>query len=346
MFELNKTRLKSVIQNLNKSKVLVIGDFAIDEMVYGKTERISREAPVLILKHSYTNILLGAASNAAHNISTLNKGNVSAIGVCGDDYYGAILLNALKEANIDTSSMVKDSNRATTTKTRISGFATQSVTQQIVRIDRETNEKVDGKVQDKIIDNINAIAADFDAILLSDYGIGIMTPEVIEATTKVANKNNIFLAVDAQENLDRFQNATVITPNQPEAERTLGYEITDSECLLNAGQELLDKTSSEMILITRGSEGMMLFEKSGKVSSVPAFNKSEVFDVTGAGDTVVSSFLLGLCAGASGREAAFLGNLAASIVIKQFGAATTDSKELMETLDALEVDDIHTGSVK
>ncbi len=346
MFELNKTRLKSIIQNLNKGKVLVIGDFAIDEMVYGKTERISREAPVLILKHSYTNILLGAASNAAHNISTLNKGNVSAIGVCGDDYYGAVLLNALKEADIDTSYMVKDSNRATTTKTRISGFAAQSVTQQIVRIDRESNEKVNGKVQDKIIDNINVISGYFDAILLSDYGIGIMTPEIIEATIKIANKNNIFLAVDAQEDLDRFQNATVITPNQPEAERTLGYKITDSQCMLKAGRELLDKTSSEMILITRGSEGMMLFEKSGKVSAIPAFNKSDVFDVTGAGDTVVSSFLLGLCAGASGKEAAFLGNLAASIVIKQFGAATTDTTELTETLDALEVNDIHTGTAK
>ena len=144
MFNFNKNKLKSIIRNLNKGRVLVIGDFAIDEMIYGQTHRISREAPVLILKHTHTNIILGAASNAAHNISTLNSGKVSAIGVYGDDYHGSILINTLEKAGIDTSKMVLDPSRVTTTKTRISGSSTQSVTQQIVRIDREVNNLVEG----------------------------------------------------------------------------------------------------------------------------------------------------------------------------------------------------------
>ena len=217
MFSLNKTKLKSIIQNLSKGRVLVIGDFAIDEMIYGQTHRISREAPVLILKHSYTKIILGGASNAAHNIARLNNGQVSTIGVYGEDHYGPVLLNALNEAGIDTSSMVIDKDRVTTVKTRISGSSTQSVTQQIVRLDREVNEFINSDIEAKVIDNIRKNAANFDAMLLSDYGIGMMTPDVIKESTKIAKQNGLILAVDAQTELTRFQDATVITPNQPEA---------------------------------------------------------------------------------------------------------------------------------
>ena len=338
MFTFDKVNLKSIIQKINKGRVLVIGDFAIDEMIYGQTARISREAPVLILKHTHTNVLLGAASNAAYNISTLNSGKVSAIGVYGEDYYGPLLLDALKKAQIDISHMVMDPSRVTTTKTRISGTSPQSVTQQIVRIDREVSDFINTNIESKVIDRINQCAPNFDAILLSDYGIGLVTDEVVLAATKAAKKHNLFLVVDAQTDLTRFKGATVITPNQPEAERTLGYEIKDHTTLLRAGQELLDATESQMILITRGSDGMMLFEQNGKISNIPVFNKTDVFDVTGAGDTVVSSFILGLCAGTTGQEAAILGNLAASIVVRHFGAATTTISELEETLEKLNIE--------
>ncbi|MFH0703033.1 MAG: PfkB family carbohydrate kinase [bacterium] len=338
MINLEKSKLKSIIQKLNKGRVLVIGDFAIDEMIYGQTHRISREAPVLILKHTHTNIMLGAASNAAHNIAVLNSGKVAAIGVYGNDYYGPVLIDALTKAKINTCSMVLDNSRTTTTKTRISGSSTQSVTQQIVRIDRENNEFIDSNTESKIIDNINKYISDFDAVLLSDYGIGLITQEIINATIKASKKHNLFLAVDAQTDLMRFQGATVITPNQPEAEKTLGYEIKDFATLLKAGKDLIEKTSSEMILITRGSDGMTLFERNGEVSSIPVFNKTDVFDVTGAGDTVVGSFILGLCAGANGTEAAVIGNLAASIVVRRFGAATTTIAEIEETLDKLNIE--------
>jgi D-glycero-beta-D-manno-heptose-7-phosphate kinase len=334
---MDKTRLKSIIQDLDKGRVLVIGDFAIDEMVYGQTSRISREAPVLILKHTHTNILLGTASNAAHNIAALSSNRVVSIGAYGEDYHGPLLINALNEAGIDTSYMVKDPDRVTTTKTRISGMSPQSVTQQIVRIDRETAEEVSGRVEEEMIKNIVTKAPEFDAILLSDYGIGSVTQNVIDATIQVAKKHNIFLAVDSQTNLTRFQGATVITPNQPEAERTLGYEIKDHKTLLKAGKDLIEKTNSEMILITRGSEGMVLFEKNGNISNIPAFNKTSVFDVTGAGDTVVGSFTLALCAGATGVESMIIGNLAASIVVRQFGSAVTSIPELAGSLDKMDL---------
>jgi rfaE bifunctional protein kinase chain/domain len=340
VFAFEKTRLKSIIQNLNKGRVLVIGDFAIDEMIYGQTHRISREAPVLILKHTHTNIILGTASNAANNIASLSSNKVISLGVYGDDYHGPILINALKNSGIDTSFMVLDPSRVTTTKTRISGSSTQSVNQQIVRIDREVNNEIDSNIEAKIIDNINNCAPEVDAILLSDYGIGVITQNIINAAIQASKKHNLFLAVDAQSDLDRFQGATVITPNQPEAEKTLGYEIKDHETLLKAGKELLEKTSSEMILITRGSEGMMLFERNGNISDVPAFNKTEVFDVTGAGDTVVGSFVLSLCAGATGQEAMIVGNLAASAVVRHFGAATTTISELEENIDKLNIENL------
>ncbi|OGI21158.1 MAG: hypothetical protein A2287_03850 [Candidatus Melainabacteria bacterium RIFOXYA12_FULL_32_12] len=336
----DKSNLKSIIQNLNKGRVLVIGDFAIDEMIYGQTHRISREAPVLILKHTHTNIILGTASNAAHNIASLSSDRVATIGVYGEDYYGPILLDALNKARIDTSHMVLDPSRVTTTKTRISGSSTQSVTQQIVRIDREINACVNSNTETKIIDNINKCAHEFDAILLSDYGIGVMTQNVIDAAIQAAKKHNMFIAVDAQTDLTRFQGVTVITPNQPEAERTLGYELKDHETLIKGGKELLEKTSSEMILITRGSEGMILFERNGNITSIPAFNKTDVFDVTGAGDTVVGTFTLGLCSGVKGSECMFLGNLAASIVVRHFGSATTTIYELTETIDKLNIENM------
>lgn len=335
MFSLNKPKLRSIIQNLSKGSVLVIGDFAIDEMIYGQTHRISREAPVLILKHSYTKIILGGASNAAHNIARLNNGKVSTIGVYGEDYYGPVLLNTLNEAGINTSNMIMDKDRVTSVKTRISGSSAQSVTQQIVRLDREVNEFINSNIESKIIDNIRKTASTFDAILLSDYGIGMMTPDVIKETTKIAKQNGVFLAVDAQDDLSRFKGVNVMTPNQPEAERTLGYELKDRATLLKGGQELLDKTQAEMILITRGSEGMVLFEKNGKISDIPVFNKTEVFDVTGAGDTVVGTFILGACAEAEYADCAVLGNLAASIVVRHFGCATTSVEELQTNLEKL-----------
>jgi rfaE bifunctional protein kinase chain/domain len=339
MFRFEKDSVSSVIKNLDKGKVLIIGDFAIDEMIYGRTSRISREAPVLILKHKNTNVILGAAANAAHNISTLNNGKATAIGVYGDDYHGPILLDTLQKAKIDTSLMIMDKERPTTTKTRISGFSTQSVTQQIVRIDREINTPVSTETENKIIDNIRKAIPEHDAVLLSDYDLGMMTPEIINVSIETANKLGKFITVDTQLGLERFKNVSVLTPNQPDAEKSVGYLINSPEKVIQAGNDLLEITNAKMILLTRGDEGMVIFEDNGKHTFIPAFNKTDVFDVTGAGDTVVASFTLGLCAGSSSVDAAIIGNLAASIVIKHFGCATTTINELILNLERLNMED-------
>lgn len=335
-----KNSIKKIIQDLNKVSILVIGDFALDEMIYGISHRISREAPVLILKHDKTLNLLGAASNAANNISKLNDGKVCALGIIGTDYHGGILKNALQEANIDVSNLLTDANRATTTKTRISGSSAQSVNQQIIRIDRETREFVSGVLEQEIISKIKNLTPKFDGILLSDYGIGMMTPKIIEESINSARQYGKIVVVDSQDDLDRFKGATLITPNQPDAEKTLGYEIKDEQTLLKAGHELLDRTLSDKVLLTRGGDGMMLFEKGGKITEIPAFNRTEVFDVTGAGDTVAAAVTLGLAAGGEALESAIIGNLSASLVVRKFGAATATREELVQNLEEVNLEKI------
>lgn len=337
---ISKKELLPAFDRLKNGRVMVVGDLAIDEMVYGEASRISREAPVLILKHQNTRIILGGGSNAAHNIAALGAKKVSVFGVRGDDYHGPQLVEAFMQANVDTSGIVVDPNRPTSTKTRISAASTQSVTQQIVRIDRENNDPINGGVEKQLLEMMEKAAPEHDAILLSDYGIGVVTPAVIKQAQALAKKHNMVLAVDAQEELQRFQGATVMTPNQPEAERTLGYRMTDLASVKKGGWELVKMANIDMLLMTRGGEGMMLFEKDGTLTSIPALNKTDVFDVTGAGDTVVGTLVLALAVGIEPKMASLLGNLAASIVVREFGAAVTNIYQMKFTLDKLKMDTI------
>lgn len=338
MTVITKDDLFPVFDKLTNGRVMVIGDLAIDEMVYGDATRISREAPVLILRHNNTDIILGGASNAAHNIAALGAKKVSVLGVCGDDYYAPQLIEAFEKANVDTSRIVTDPSRPTTTKTRISAASPQSVKQQIVRIDRERTDNISDDIESHLIENMHQAAQEHDAILLSDYSIGVVTPEVIKHALYLAKEHNLVLAVDAQQDLTRFAGASIITPNQPEAEGTLGYKLTDLDSVKKGGWELLKQSGLENLLITRGSDGMMLFEQDGTLTNIPAFNKTDVFDVTGAGDTVVGSLILALSVGISPKLAAIIGNLAASIVVREFGAAVTNIETLKYTLEKLKID--------
>ena len=335
MFLADKEIIKTEITKIKKPRILVIGDTAIDEMIYGNTERISREAPVLILRHTKTKIILGAASNAAHNIASLNGGKVSIIGTYGDDYYGQVLLKAFEDAKVDTSYMVKAPERATTVKTRISGSCSQSVTQQIVRIDRETKGWLSKETEDKVVANIEKAIPEFDGVILSDYHIGNMTDRVVQTAIATAKKYGKVIVADVQKDMDRYKGITAMTPNQPDTEKYVGFFIQDEETLKKAGEKLIEKADSELMLITRGGDGMAVFEKDGSYSPIPVFNKTDVFDVTGAGDTVVATFTLGLAAGLSPKHAAIIGNLAASIVIRTFGCATTNIKELIKAADKI-----------
>ena len=336
MFTADKEALIKGLDNLKKPSVLVVGDMAIDEMVYGTTDRMSREAPVLILRHYNTKVILGAASNAAHNIAALNNGKVSVIGTYGDDYYAPILLKAFSDKGVNTDYMVKDINRATTVKTRISGSCSQSVTQQIVRIDRETIEPISKDTEDKVIANLEKAIPLHDAVILSDYNIGLLTDRVIKKSIELCKKYNKIIVVDSQKDLERFEGVTSMTPNQPDTEKFVGFFIKDKESLEKAGKVMLNTTKAESVLITLGGDGMALFEKNGNFVKVPVFNKTDVFDVTGAGDTVVATFTLAMAAGFSKKDAATIGNLAASIVIRYFGCATTTVDVLKNALQNID----------
>lgn len=332
---INKEQLTSYIKKLTEPKVLVVGDLAIDEMIYGDAERISREAPVLILRHSNTKLILGAASNAAHNVSALNDGKVSVIGVCGDDFQAGQLRETFEQANVNCGRLVVDPSRKTTTKTRISGSITTSITQQIVRIDRQTDGFLNPEIELEVLKQIERAIPEHDAIILSNYHIGTLTPNIIQETIRLANKHNKIVVVDAQKELEVYKNVTSMTPNLPDTQKSVGFFIENEEDLKRAGDKLLKETNAKSILITCGADGMFVARAHGNYTKIPVFNKSEVFDVTGAGDTVTAVYTLALATGADPAYAAIIGNIAASIVVRQFGCATTSIDEILNAVENL-----------
>ena len=329
---MDKEKLVDLIKKIGESKILVIGDLALDEMVYGDTERISREAPVLILQHTHTKFILGGASNAAHNVSEINGGKVSVIGIIGDDYQANDLRNAFEEANIDCSSLIVDKCRKTITKTRISGSCSHSITQQIVRIDRQTNAPISKETEAKMITEIEKLVPLHDAVILSDYHIGTLTDNVIKAVVDIAKKYDKKVIVDAQRDLGRYKGITSMTPNLPDTQKYVGMYLNNKEDFLKAGNRLLNETGADAILITCGADGMVVVEPENKYTHIPVFNKAEVFDVTGAGDTVTAVYTLALAAGAEPVYAAIIGNIAAGVVVKQFGCATTTIEEVLSSV--------------
>ena len=333
---INKDKLIGYIKDLKNTKVLIIGDLAMDEMVYGDTERISREAPVLILLHTETKNLLGAASNAAHNASAINSGKVSVIGVLGEDYQADQLKEAFKNANINTEYLVYEASRKTTTKTRISGSCSQSVTQQIVRIDRQTSAPISKETEDKVIAQMEKAIPLHDAIILSDYHIGVLTQRIIDRAIKLANEHNKVIVADIQKNFDKYKGVTSLTPNLPDTQKFLGFGLNSKGDFEKAGTILQNMIRPKSILVTCGDRGMMVIEPDYKITEIPVFNKSHVFDVTGAGDTVTAIYTMALSIGAEPVYAAVIGNIAASIVIKQFGCATTTIDELLEMVEKKE----------
>ncbi len=329
---LSKAALRKRIVNLSQGRVAVIGDLLIDELLEGKPERISREAPVLILEHVDTQHIPGGAANTAHNIVALGA-KCHAIGICGQDDYAAKLAAMLDRHGI-THSLVADPDRPTTVKTRILSKA-HSLRQQLLRLDRISHEPISPKIEAQLVEKVTQSAASYQAVILSDYRAGVISEGVIRACRRMALKQNLMVVVDAQDCFDRFQDCALITPNQPDTEKALGYSLSTPELLQKAGQYLLERTGVKSILITRGGDGMVLFQQGQPMAELPAFNRSDVFDVTGAGDTVVATMTLALVTGASPVEAMALGNLAAGIVVKKSGTAVTSQKELLDGLEQL-----------
>jgi rfaE bifunctional protein kinase chain/domain len=322
-------RLEQLMRQFHRARVLVVGDLTLDEFLTGQVERVSREAPVLILRHETTQQIPGGGANAIYNLAKLGA-SVKAVGLVGKDEQGQALQRIFAAAGIDTQGVLLDSDRPTVTKTRISGHARQSVTQQIVRIDRKSDNLPDPDMQLQLAEYIRQQIDTVDAVVCSDYGDGTLTTPVIAAAL-----SHPLSIVDSQKQLSRFTGATWFTPNLPEAEQAVGYTITDPDKLQQAGQDLLDLTQAQQMLITQGEQGMSLFRRDRPTLSIPAFNRTDVFDVTGAGDTVVAGLTLGLVTGATAWEAIVLGNLAASIVVRKFGTATTTVAEMQSALQFL-----------
>jgi rfaE bifunctional protein kinase chain/domain len=333
---LSKLKLRSRINSLSGGKVIVLGDLLIDELLEGRPERISREAPVLILEHVGTELILGGAANAAANLAALG-GNCHAIGVCGRDEYAYKLGRLFEKAGISYG-LVEDPARPTTVKTRILSSA-HALRQQLIRLDRISHEKLNDEVAKSVLDRLESVASSYDAVILSDYRSGLITDLVVQGTLEIAERKKLKVVVDAQDNFPRFRGAALITPNQPDTEAAVGFKIESKETVAEAGKKLLQISGAHNLLLTRGGAGMVLFHENEPMFELPAFNRSEVFDVTGAGDTVVATMTLAMVTGATMVEAMALGNLAAGIVVKKVGTAVTNQTELLEALENLKIAD-------
>ena len=341
MQKLDKKKILNTLNILSSGSVLVVGDIILDEFVVGSPERISREAPVIILEHMSSEYALGGASNAAHNISSLGA-KCYLVGVVGEDLYSKAIENECLKNNIHPL-LVFDKNRPTTVKTRLLSTAhkhpTSSVIfkQQLLRLDRLSRKPVSSDIENDLIKKVDSHIQKVSAVLISDYNLGICTKKLINHVIKIANENNVLVISDGSDNFERFKDSFLITPNQPDTEAQVGFTITDMKTLTQAGKKLLKISTSKNVLITRGSEGMALFneEKPDEPFVLPAFNVSEVFDVTGAGDTVAGVISTALATKCPLETACTIGNLAASIVVRKYGTAVTSIKELEEYVDMM-----------
>jgi D-glycero-beta-D-manno-heptose-7-phosphate kinase len=329
-----RRRLLGVLERFAGKRVLVVGDMVADEYVVGTPARISREAPVLILERTREFTVPGGATNPGVNARTLGA-EVYLAGVIGDDVEGERLSDALEKFGVHQDGLVREAGRPTSTKTRILAGSPQLVQQQIVRVDRVDRSALGADCERAIVDYITEVAPSMDAILISDYEIGVVTQAIITCCLAAAREHGKVVVVDSHVGLARFQGATALTPNEPEAAASLGMRITDQAGLEEAGTRLLEATNSQGVLITRGSEGMCLFERERAPFSIPVANLTEVRDTTGAGDTVAATFTLGLVAGAGMPEAAVLADIAAGQVVRRLGCATTTPQEMRQAITEL-----------
>jgi D-beta-D-heptose 7-phosphate kinase/D-beta-D-heptose 1-phosphate adenosyltransferase len=316
---------KNILREFKKKKILVIGDLILDRYIWGKVNRISPEAPVPVVEVTDENFLLGGASNVANNIVALG-GRATIVGVAGNDIAGGIMMKMLEERGIQYGGVFWSSTRPTATKTRIIAH-----NQQVVRFDRENKDKVDGKVLKGLIEYIRNATPNHDAVIISDYKKGVISSELVREVLKHSRPKNIFVSVDPKvRHFHCYKNVSLITPNIMEASIASGIEIKDEKSLVNAGRALCKKISCAAILITRGEYGMSLFEKD-KVVHIPTVAKN-VYDVTGAGDTVIATFTIAYAAGASMEEAAVIANHAAGIVVGEVGTAVVKIDQLRKSL--------------
>lgn len=326
-------KLEEMANKFRGKRILVVGDIIADVYLNGKITRVSREAPVLVLEETGKKIVAGGAANVVANLAELG-GDVYAVGVVGDDYYGESLKNILKQHKVHIEGIVTDKTRPTISKTRVIAGGRATVNQQIVRIDREDKDPLSKKMEAALIAKLDKILNNIDGIVLSDYGSNTITKAIKTLVINFAGKHKIPNIVDSRYNIGGFEGVGFVKQNDSEVAAFVGQSITDMTSLISAGSEILRRLNSNGVLITRGEAGMSLFERGGAVHHIPVSNKSEVFDVSGAGDTCIAAFILGLTANFTPVVSARIANYASGIAVKKMGTSTVNINELIEVLDA------------
>jgi D-beta-D-heptose 7-phosphate kinase/D-beta-D-heptose 1-phosphate adenosyltransferase len=316
-----------ILSRFKDTTVLVVGDIILDEFIWGKVSRISPEAPVPVVEVRDETLLLGGATNVVNNIRSLG-GQVLLSGVVGGDERGRKILGLLEEKGVPTAGVLIDPRRPTTVKTRIVAHS-----QQVVRFDREDPGSLSQGDADRLVSSVRDSIPRVDTVVIADYGKGVVTEQIVEAATQTSKQESKVVLLDPKINrFHLYRDFTVVTPNSQEASIASGIEIVDETSLKAAGGRLLDLFSCEGVLITRGENGMALFERDKETILVPTTAR-EVFDVTGAGDTVIGVMALAVAAGASFGEAAVIANYAAGIVVGKVGTATVTPDEVQEAIN-------------
>ena len=326
---------EELIKYINKfraKRIMVLGDLIADKFIIADPERLSREAPVLILKHQQEKILPGGGANAAANIASLGA-EVDLLGVVGGDLAAAALKEELNQRQIITDGVFKDASRPTALKTRILAGGDQIVRQQVVRVDKIKSFDISSSLKEKLLSYLENNLSESDAVLFSDYGNGIFNQDSTAQFVKAAAAAGKNSAVDSRYQLDQFKGAVIATPNLEEASAIYGAELRTQAEVERAGLEMRKNLELKYLLITQGGDGMTLFAPGEKIEHIAAANFSEVFDVTGAGDTVVGTLILALAAGAPVEIAIRIANYAAGIVVRKSGVASVTAAELIREVN-------------
>jgi D-beta-D-heptose 7-phosphate kinase/D-beta-D-heptose 1-phosphate adenosyltransferase len=326
MKNIDKKYLNKGIDNFGKSMILVIGDIMLDRFIWGNVSRISPEAPVPVVEVERETIMLGGAANVVNNLVSLG-GNVMMCGIVGDDSTGKQIISKLKELEVDITGIAIEHDRPTSVKTRVIAHA-----QQVVRYDREKKIPLKLKTTKGILNFIHEKKGDISALIVSDYGKGVISRQLMDGLRSATSDCNFPVTVDPNvKNFPIYKDVTVITPNNNQAGEIAGLEIVNEEDLKKVGKKLLNNKKCEALLITRGKDGMTLFEEEGRVTHIKSIAR-KVYDVTGAGDTVIATLTLGIAGGLDMKSAAYLSNLAAGIVVGEIGTSTVKIDNLKELI--------------
>ncbi|MEQ9500044.1 MAG: bifunctional ADP-heptose synthase [Deltaproteobacteria bacterium] len=324
--------MRSVVERMKGQRVAVLGDPVLDIYLYGSTHRISREAPVLIVKEDDRATFLGGAANTAHNFAAFGA-ETSLIGLVGTDEAGTELAALATAAKIDPGRLVRRTTGHTITKTRVLAGGLHTRKQQMLRIDRENDRPIDAEETERLVRTVTEAIADLDALVISDYGDESLTDLYVELAARARAADKL-VVVDSRYALGKFAGVTAVTPNEPEVEQTFAVRLESDDDARAAAERLVRELSLDYALLTRGSEGMAVAAKDRDTVLLPAHGGQEAVDVTGAGDTVTAAFTLALLAGADVVDAARIANAAASQVVRVMGAATCDPEVLLAELGA------------